>query len=111
MKESNPTSPPFSKEPEINTSYTEVEDSKTEIFDDVEIAQMNSLNEVSFLIKRHQEAMGREQRETEGFDGVHCIECEDKLIPQRLAIGAIRCVSCQNDHDKREKMRKINGRA
>lgn len=29
------------------------------------------------------------------FDGAHCVECEALLPPARLALGRVRCVTCQ----------------
>ena len=29
------------------------------------------------------------------FDGNHCVECGEGIPKQRLAIGKVRCVSCQ----------------
>jgi RNA polymerase-binding transcription factor DksA len=36
------------------------------------------------------------QRESHpDFDGEHCIDCEDDIPAERLAMGKIRCVPCQ----------------
>ena len=29
------------------------------------------------------------------FDGLHCVDCEDEVPVERLAMGKIRCVSCR----------------
>lgn len=34
------------------------------------------------------------------FDGEHCIECEIDIPPARLALGKVRCVECQQLHEK-----------
>lgn len=30
-----------------------------------------------------------------GFDGEHCVECEEAIPAQRLRMGKVRCVECQ----------------
>lgn len=37
------------------------------------------------------------------FDGVHCIEedCGDAIPGARLALGKIRCITCQSAREKR----------
>ena len=30
-----------------------------------------------------------------GFNGSRCVECDDAIPAQRLAMGKVRCVSCQ----------------
>ncbi len=30
-----------------------------------------------------------------GFDGQHCVDCDDELPPLRLAMKRVRCVMCQ----------------
>lgn len=70
--------------------------------DDVDIAQ--GVNEF------HQERSLAEVRakvapETHpDFDGKHCVECEDDIPPARLALGKVRCVQCQTDKEKHDKM-------
>lgn len=29
------------------------------------------------------------------FDGAHCVECADAIPSARLALGRVRCVTCQ----------------
>lgn len=38
------------------------------------------------------------------FDGKHCVECEEEIPPARLAMGKVRCVVCQSDQEKRDRM-------
>ncbi len=37
------------------------------------------------------------------FDGESCIECGDTIPEQRLAMGKIRCVTCQTHLEHRQK--------
>lgn len=38
------------------------------------------------------------------FDNVHCIECEDEIPKIRLDLGKFRCVYCQEDLERKEKL-------
>ncbi len=31
----------------------------------------------------------------EGFDGLHCVDCEEEIPAARLALHRVRCVECQ----------------
>lgn len=37
------------------------------------------------------------------FDGKHCIDCDDLMPTERLAMGRIRCVYCQHTKEVNEK--------
>jgi RNA polymerase-binding transcription factor DksA len=37
------------------------------------------------------------------FDGVHCIECAEKIPAARLKLGKIRCIECQTAREKQGK--------
>ena len=37
------------------------------------------------------------------FDGVHCIDCDEKIPAARLKLGKIRCVECQTVLEKQGK--------
>lgn len=30
------------------------------------------------------------------FDGLHCVDCEEDIPPQRLAMKRVRCTACQS---------------
>ncbi len=42
----------------------------------------------------------------EGFDGHHCVVCEDALPPIRIEMGRVRCTTCQIVEDARLKLRR-----
>lgn len=52
-------------------------------------------------IERHQADSERHARGKSGpeshpdFDGSHCVDCEDEILPARLLLGRVRCVVCQ----------------
>lgn len=37
-----------------------------------------------------------------GFDGAHCVDCEDDIPVERLKIGKVRCVICQQELESRK---------
>lgn len=44
------------------------------------------------------------------FDGVHCVDCDLEIEPQRLAILATcRCGECKMWHDKEQARSALNG--
>jgi RNA polymerase-binding transcription factor DksA len=50
--------------------------------------------------RRKAEQDGRVETPEE-FDGVHCVDCEDEIPPQRLRMGKARCVGCQTILERR----------
>ena len=42
------------------------------------------------------------------FDGVHCLDCEEEIPAERLAMCRIRCVACQTDIEVADKRRGHN---
>jgi RNA polymerase-binding transcription factor DksA len=38
------------------------------------------------------------------FDGINCVDCGDTMPKQRLVLGRIRCVECQQERESREKL-------
>jgi RNA polymerase-binding transcription factor DksA len=74
----------------------------TEVFDEVDLAQMHAQNELDSLLAAHKEKMKPETHPD--FDGKHCVDC-DVVIPKvRLSMGKVRCVDCQT---KLERMRQL----
>lgn len=41
------------------------------------------------------------------FDGLNCIECEDEIPKERLALKKIRCIPCQEILDKLQNTRRF----
>ena len=79
-----------------------IESSKTEVFDEVEIAQINAQNEINALIAEN--ALKTKPEFHEGFDGKHCIDCDTEIPKARLKMGRIRCVPCQTTLERWEKL-------
>lgn len=64
-----------------------------EVFDEVDIAQMNAQNELDSLLAAHQEKLKPETHPD--FDGEHCVSCDVEIPALRLEMGKVRCVNCQ----------------
>lgn len=45
----------------------------------------------------------REQTDP-SFDGIHCIDCEEAILPGRLALKRMRCAPCQTIIEVRMKV-------
>ena len=39
------------------------------------------------------------------FDGAHCVECGESMPKQRLVLGKVRCVSCQQRIENQDSLR------
>jgi RNA polymerase-binding transcription factor DksA len=51
-----------------------------------------------------EEARRRTAPETSpDFDGVHCIDCGEKIMAARLKLGKIRCIDCQTLKEKQSR--------
>lgn len=42
------------------------------------------------------------------FNGRDCVECEEPVQPERLALGKVRCIACQVEREKLAKLRTYN---
>lgn len=73
-----------------------------EVLDEAEQAQMLQLQEQATISYRARE-MNRPETHPD-FDGLHCVECDDEIPPQRLALCRVRCVHCQ-EHLEAERKR------
>lgn len=71
-----------------------------------EIDRANMIANV-FLSEAVEEVARRCAPETHpDFDGTHCVECGDDIPAERLNLGRIRCVYCQERIEKLSKLRR-----
>lgn len=66
--------------------------------DELEVAEQ--LREQEVTAGRAAVARANEPQKVEGFDGVHCVDCEEPLAPVRLAYKRCRCAPCQEEEDR-----------
>lgn len=78
-----------------------IELENNEVYDEVDIASALEMGFVAQSISAITEKNKPEKHPN--FDGVHCIDCEESIEKERLALGKIRCFECQNILDKYNK--------
>ena len=74
----------------------------TEVFDEVDLAQIRAQNEIDALLAAHQEKMKPESHPD--FDGKNCAECGVVMPKLRLKMGKVRCVDCQTNLERLKKI-------
>ena len=74
----------------------------TEVYDEVDIANAYERDLVSKAINEHRTKLLPET--DPNFDGENCLDCGSEIPEQRLAMGKIRCVICQDKIEKRKKL-------
>lgn len=79
-----------------------VEDAGPDVYDEADIA---SAFEMALTNRAIEETRAKAAPESHpDFDGESCLDCGDTIIPERLALGRIRCVICQERLEKKGKM-------
>ena len=71
---------------EKNENYFELSDEN-----DRASAIEAQFNEDALEVARHKIA----PETNPDFDGIHCIDCAEKIMAARLKLGKIRCIDCQ----------------
>lgn len=74
-----------------------------EVMDETDQAQLLQLQEQAAISLRARE-LNRPETHPD-FDGVHCVECDIDMPPERLALRRIRCVDCQTFLEEEKKRR------
>ena len=70
---------------------------------------IDAANAVTETFNRHAEAKARakaapqQKQNADGPGPVTECECGGEIVPARLALGRIRCVACQTEHELRER--------
>jgi len=84
------------------TRVTIVEDAGRDVYDEAEIA---SAFEMAITNRAIEETRAKAAPQSHpDFDGKSCLDCGEFIIPERLALGRIRCVICQERLEKKSKM-------
>lgn len=76
-----------------------LEQDKTEVFDDIDMASNLALGYAEQAWKNHRNKMASKVLDPD-FDGVHCIGCDEPIPPKRLEMHVDRCTECQELQDK-----------
>lgn len=77
----------------------------SEVYDEADIASALEAGFIAQALEKHKEKVAPETHPD--FDGTHCIDCGEPIPSLRLAMFKVRCVDCQSEL---EKMNKIFGR-
>lgn len=86
-----------------NLDEHNLEQDKTEVFDEVDMASHLALSYTENALKMHREK-NKKKTLSPDFDGVTCVECGDDLPQVRIEMGVDLCTSCQTDIEEREKL-------
>lgn len=77
---------------------------------EIDVVEMERLADTSDMASKIEEAntnqaldkvLSRIEKAPEDFDGIHCIDCGQEIIPARLKTGAFRDIHCQEVHERK----------
>ncbi len=71
--------------------------------DDADVADSNITAFINNSLTANSKAL-RPQKHPD-FDGENCVDCGDKMVPERLAFGRVRCTLCQTEIERRQQQR------
>jgi RNA polymerase-binding transcription factor DksA len=74
------------------------------------IDQVQAWNELHLDVSLRNQALKNLPETHPDFDGKHCVDCDDAVEPERLALQRVRCAECQHYQDRIFDARRRNGR-
>lgn len=74
------------------------------------IDQVQEWNELHTRVSLLNQGIKSLPERPDGFDGKHCIDCEDPIEAPRLKLGRCRCIGCQDLKERDDAARARNGR-
>jgi RNA polymerase-binding transcription factor DksA len=74
----------------------------TEVYDEGDIASALELGFIAQALKKHKEKVAPEKHPD--FDGIHCVKCWEDIPQVRLDMGKVRCVHCQAELERTNKL-------
>lgn len=101
MSKTNITPPPKVYIPPPTYGQQEEIDSN-DVYDEGDIASALERGFIAHALNRHKEKVAAESHPD--FDGECCLDCGADIPKLRLEMGRIRCVDCQTELEKRNKM-------
>lgn len=93
--------PRLSDNPNLSIHNTEL-DFTNEVYDEAEIASSIEMGFLAQSLNAQRELIAPEKHPD--FDGETCVSCGDDIPPERLKMGRVRCVYCQEVKEKKEKL-------
>ncbi len=100
MTNKDNSTPPNSNLPNEHFEEHNLEQDKTEVFDEADVASQLAINFADQAWKNHQLKQNVKKVTHPDFDGEHCFDCGIDIPPLRLKMGADRCTECQEFEDK-----------
>lgn len=73
-----------------------------DVYDEGDIASALERGFIAHALSKHKEKVAPEKHPD--FDGENCIDCGNEVPIERLRLGRIRCVYCQTELEKRNKI-------
>lgn len=93
--------PRLAENPNLSIHNTEL-DFRNEVYDEGEIASSIEMEFLAQSLNKQREQIRPETHPD--FDGETCVSCGDDIPPERLKMGRVRCVYCQDELEKRAKL-------
>ena len=78
-------------------------DFSSEVYDEGDIASALEFDFIASALEKHKAKTTPEKHPD--FNGKNCIDCGDEIPEERLKMGKIRCVYCQEILEKKEKLK------
>lgn len=93
--------PRLAENPSLSIHNTEL-DFNNEVYDEGEIASSIEMGFLAQSLNAQRELIRPETHPD--FDGETCVSCGDDMPEERLKLGRVRCVYCQSEIEKRNKL-------
>lgn len=93
--------PRLADNPALSIHNTEL-DFRNEVYDEAEIASSIEMGFLAQSLNAQRELIAPEKHPD--FDGETCVSCGDDMPEERLKMGRVRCVYCQEALEKRNKL-------
>lgn len=73
-----------------------------------EVQRWNEVH-LDVSLRNHRAKVEAERVAAEGFDGLHCIDCDNDIEPPRVKLKLLRCSACAHDKEREDAARRRNG--
>ena len=74
------------------------------------IDDAQAVNELHQQVSLQNFLLANQPERHPGFDGWHCVDCEDEIPAKRLGLGRVRRIECQEYKDRVDAAARRNGR-
>lgn len=74
------------------------------------IDEVQRWNELHLEVSLRNQQLKNQPEIHAGFDGAHCVDCDDEIEAERLKLQRVRCAECQHYQDRVFAAQQRNGR-